>query len=320
MYINKRWNRIALITGILLVLGYASSIGVQFSSLMWVATAKGNWKVQSSEHMNGTGVVLLIITAILSTLPALLFIPSYIRSRKGKWLDLAEGVSLRDAVYYFAFYQIGYALIQLVYIVMETFHLDHALSDQSIGGLLSSFLPQFMMAAAGLLIFRGRLGDIGFVRPVKIGQLLGAVVVCYLFTAFVLDFIVTVPLSHLFHLELDSWREQQISGQVAQAKNMNLITGIVEVLLVGLFVPIAEEIMFRGALQTALVQQFGPFFGILGSSLIFGIIHVDPVLFMPLFSMALILGWLRHHYKSLWASILFHALNNTITVCLYFFR
>lgn len=142
----------------------------------------------------------------------------------------------------------------------------------------------------------------------------------YLFSTFLLDSIITVPIADYFHFELDSWREEQISGEVIQARSVSWLAGIAQVLLVGLFVPIAEETMFRGVLQTALTGRFGAVLGILGSSLLFGVIHVDPVLFPPLFVMGLMLGFLRYYYGSIWAAVLFHSLNNTITVLIYFFQ
>ncbi|WP_162142529.1 CPBP family intramembrane glutamic endopeptidase [Aneurinibacillus terranovensis] len=316
MHRQERWEKIALITGVLLVLGYISGMGLEFSSLKWVMTAKGDWKVESSDAVSRTWMLFFLSTAILSVLPAFIFIPALIKTRNKEWPGWERGVSMRYAVYYFALYQVGYVVIQLVFTVFP----QSLFAENSFGNLIESFLPQFMMAGIGLLLFYSRLHDIGFVRPVKGKQLILSIILCYIFTRFLLDYLITLPISNLFHFNLDSWREQQISGEVMQAKNIGLVTGVLEILFVGFFVPVAEEMMFRGVLQTVLVERFGAVIGVVGSSFLFAAIHVDPVLFPPLFTLGLMLGWLRHHHRSLWASVLFHALNNTITVCIYFFQ
>jgi membrane protease YdiL (CAAX protease family) len=317
-YVNshKRWERIAFYSGLLLIVGYISSLVLEFSSLHWVATEQGKWRVESSEDVTLLGFVLFACTLFFSIVPAFFYIPALLKTYKNEFPGWETGVSGKYAMYYMALYQISYGVILVLYMLFPY----PWFSEKSVGGFVESFLPQIMMLLFALLLFRHRLHDLGFVRPVKIKQLFFVVVIFYLFSTFLLDTVVTVPIADHFNFELDSWREQQISGEVLQAKNVSWLTGIAEVLLVGLFVPIAEETMFRGVLQTALTRRFGSVLGILGSSLLFGAIHVDPVLFPPLFAMGLMLGFLRHYYRSIWAAILFHAINNTITVLIYFFQ
>lgn len=313
---RERWERIAFCSALFLLIGYVSSLMLEFSSLQWIVTEQGKWRVASSEEPTRIGAIFLLSTLFFSVVPAFLYIPALLKVTRTEFPGWETGVSGKYAIYYFALYQMTYGVIIILYM----FFPYPWFSDQSVGGFFEAFLPQVMMFLLALLLFGNRLYDIGFVRPIKVKQLFFMVILFYLFSTFLLDSIITVPIADYFHFELDSWREEQISGEVIQARSVSWLAGIAQVLLVGLFVPIAEETMFRGVLQTALTGRFGAVLGILGSSLLFGVIHVDPVLFPPLFVMGLMLGFLRYYYGSIWAAVLFHSLNNTITVLIYFFQ
>lgn len=96
---------------------------------------------------------------------------------------------------------------------------------------------------------------------------------------------------------------------------------IVTVLLIILIVPILEEILFRGFLQSWLKQVLSLPYAIAATSLIFSLFHFstsqgwDNVdLILSLFVLSCFLGFLRERQKSLWASIGLHATFNAITV------
>ncbi|MBN6187361.1 CPBP family intramembrane metalloprotease [Aneurinibacillus sp. BA2021] len=313
---KERWEKIAFYSAVLLLVGYVSSFLLEFSFLQWVATGDGKWRVESADDMSLAGFLFFISTIFFSIAPAFFYIPALLKTIRNEFPGWEAGVSGKYALYYFALYQVACGVILILYMLFPY----PWFSEQSLLGFVEGFLPQCLMVVFALFLFGGRLQDIGFVRPVKVKQLLFTVIFFYLFSTFLLDTIITVPIADYFHFELDSWREEQISGEVLQAKSNSIVAGILEVLMVGLFVPVAEEVMFRGVLQTAIVRRFGAVAGVLGSSLLFGAIHVDPVLFPPLFAMGLMLGFLRHYYQSIWAAIFFHALNNTITVLIYFFQ
>lgn len=87
-------------------------------------------------------------------------------------------------------------------------------------------------------------------------------------------------------------------------------------LLVALIGPVGEEVMFRGVLQQALAERIGQPVSILLTALLFTMFHVDVVMFAPLLVLGLILGILRAAFRSLWAPILFHVVNNSASVLL----
>ncbi len=92
-------------------------------------------------------------------------------------------------------------------------------------------------------------------------------------------------------------------------------------LLVVFLVPIAEEMLFRGFLQTWLRQKLGWRYAILVTSLIFALFHYSSAqgtanltLLSSLFILSCFLGFLYERQGSLWASIALHMMFNGISV------
>ena len=76
---------------------------------------------------------------------------------------------------------------------------------------------------------------------------------------------------------------------------------------------ICEEYLFRGAILGVLLP-FGRTAAIIGSSVLFGFMHQNPLqLFYTVF-MGVILGYIYVKTKSIWACVLLHFFNNLITV------
>lgn len=83
-----------------------------------------------------------------------------------------------------------------------------------------------------------------------------------------------------------------------------------------LFPAVGEEILCRGFLGRGLVAHHGPFFGVLLASLLFGIMHIDPVQATGAFSLGLGLHFVYLTTRSLVAPIVIHLLNNAFAFVL----
>jgi membrane protease YdiL (CAAX protease family) len=93
------------------------------------------------------------------------------------------------------------------------------------------------------------------------------------------------------------------------------VTGLSIVLAVASLVivaPVVEEIVFRGLLFGALAGRLGVIGGALVTSLIFGLVHGDPVLFPSLAALGFISALAYAATGNLWVSIVLHALNNSL--------
>ncbi len=86
------------------------------------------------------------------------------------------------------------------------------------------------------------------------------------------------------------------------------------VVFVGCVLPaMGEEIFFRGFLGRGLLARYGIFYGALLSSLMFGLVHIDPPQAVGVMAMGVVLQGVFIATRSLFAPILLHGLNNALS-------
>lgn len=78
--------------------------------------------------------------------------------------------------------------------------------------------------------------------------------------------------------------------------------------------PIWEEVLFRGALLPGLARRFNPPVAVILSAAVFAAMHVQPLVLAYVFVIGLGLGWIRWFHRSLWASMIAHAVNNALAL------
>jgi len=89
-------------------------------------------------------------------------------------------------------------------------------------------------------------------------------------------------------------------------------------ILAGVLAPFGEELLFRGVFYPLLRDRVGVWPGVLLSSLIFGIIHGDITVGLTAFLLGIILALVYEYSRSLWTSILVHAINNSAKIALLY--
>lgn len=82
-------------------------------------------------------------------------------------------------------------------------------------------------------------------------------------------------------------------------------------LFISIIGPICEEIFFRGFFYRVLRSKFNIRIGILVSSIIFSFLHGEPVGFLPIFLLSIMLTYLYEKTGSLVAPITAHIIHNT---------
>lgn len=88
--------------------------------------------------------------------------------------------------------------------------------------------------------------------------------------------------------------------------------------VVGLLAPLSEELVFRGAILRSLLKwKANPWIGIVISSLLFALIHMNPAQMPHAFLIGLLLGWMYYRTDSIVPGVVYHWVNNTVAYVLY---
>ncbi len=74
--------------------------------------------------------------------------------------------------------------------------------------------------------------------------------------------------------------------------------------------PILEELIFRGIILDGLLKKYSPINSILISSVLFGLVHLNPWQFVAALSLGAFIGWIYYKTKSVSYAIIIHAANN----------
>jgi membrane protease YdiL (CAAX protease family) len=106
-----------------------------------------------------------------------------------------------------------------------------------------------------------------------------------------------------------SWIE---TFDLAKLFDRSLAERVVLAVVATLVAPVCEEIAFRGYLQTTLLSRRGPASALAASTLLFAVIHLDPVRFPALLVLGGVFGWLAWRSGSIWPAVAAHAVNNGI--------
>lgn len=89
-------------------------------------------------------------------------------------------------------------------------------------------------------------------------------------------------------------------------------------LVVGLLAPLAEEMVFRGAILRSLLRwKQNPWVGIVISALLFAVVHMNPAQMPHAFLVGLLLGWMYWRTDSIVPGVVYHWVNNTVAYILY---
>lgn len=93
-------------------------------------------------------------------------------------------------------------------------------------------------------------------------------------------------------------------------KDTSPMTLLANAMVMVLIPALGEEFFFRGILQKLFKRSIGVRGAVLASALCFAIAHQQPLSFLPLLFMGIVLGYTKQWTGSLWAPILLHSINN----------
>lgn len=92
--------------------------------------------------------------------------------------------------------------------------------------------------------------------------------------------------------------------------------GILAIIAFGALIgPVTEEVLFRGFLQPALKEIMGGMKAILLTSFFFALVHFNLYIFIQIFILGLLLGYLYEKTGTLVAPLSVHILHNSVSLC-----
>lgn len=86
------------------------------------------------------------------------------------------------------------------------------------------------------------------------------------------------------------------------------------VILIAILAPVAEELLFRGVILRGFLSHYTVRKAILASSILFGIVHLVPLLIVTGTILGSLFAWWRVRTRSLLLPLLGHVLNNTLAL------
>ena len=89
-------------------------------------------------------------------------------------------------------------------------------------------------------------------------------------------------------------------------------TGVYSFIAVVIAAPILEELIFRGIILKGFLKSYSPLKSILISSLLFGLIHLNPWQFIGASILGIFSGWIYYKTNKLTLCILIHLTNNLL--------
>ena len=135
-----------------------------------------------------------------------------------------------------------------------------------------------------------------------------------LFWVFVLTFGTVIPSEWLLE-QLDMEMPESVQHMFEQI--MSTPVGYVAI---GLLAPLAEEMVFRGAILRVLLKVFDRrwhWLPIVISAVLFGAVHGNMAQFLHAMLLGLLLGWLYYRTDSIVPGVVLHWVNNSIAYVIF---
>lgn len=219
---------------------------------------------------------------------------------------------LKFRTHVFIAFIVSNLLVSIVYVVLDAQQLlPWPLNDKL-------WIPvQFMMIfglLCGVLLTTGHRAGLQLARlfgppprfPWGYGTLLISSMLIFSFSSFLLLF---YPVS----LFAPGFVEERLTEQLLSVETVAPeLYRYLMLFVVLVFAPVAEEFVFRGVLLQRWAIRWNLPVGIVLSSILFGMLHINNPLGLTMFGVVMALLYIRT--RSLWVPIIAHAINNVVSV------
>ena len=160
----------------------------------------------------------------------------------------------------------------------------------------------YMLAAELYIIHKCRKKFHLRVRLEKIQQMPKTII---FLLVFIVGLFQTIPISALeSFMDLPDYLEQDF---------VDLAHNPIGILMLCIIAPIAEEYLFRGLMMRKMLRwNISPWYAIIASSIMFGLIHLNPAQIPGAIILGIVMAWMCYRTKSLIPGIIIHITNNTL--------
>ena len=218
------------------------------------------------------------------------------RSKLASWLVIASSWVFTLLIIFLGFFLVG---------ILELFGLSEDVSWELMGTLV------YVAVLAMTVLYLHWDGDLGgTLQMFKIGSV-GAGFIFLVGLPLMMTVIDLVATSIYDMLYIALWGESSIPEMVyyVDDSEYNIIRTLSFVSIV-IAAPVVEEILFRGYILDAIRELHGDVMAVLGSSVLFGLLHIEPYVVGMATLGGIIYGIVRIRSGSLWPSIVSHMLWN----------
>ena len=174
--------------------------------------------------------------------------------------------------------------------------------------------PLLWVGFIGMPIWAAQTKGNGWIRDFRVRFELIDVpvgIVAGLVTQFVVVPVVAWPILRIFHKtagDLGS-AAHDLADKAGRPWEIVLLF-----LTVAIGAPVAEELFFRGLVMGSLTNTYGTVIGVIGSAVIFGATHFEPLLFVPLAFTGAVFALLVVRFERLGPAIVAHITFNAATL------
>ena len=160
----------------------------------------------------------------------------------------------------------------------------------------------YMLAAELYIIHKCRKKFHLRVRLEKIQQMPKTIIFLLVFLVGLFQFIPMTALENF--MDLPDYLEQDF---------VDLAHNPIGILVLCIIAPIAEEYLFRGLMMRKMLRwNISPWYAIIASSIMFGLIHLNPAQIPGPIILGIVMAWMSYRTKSLIPGIIIHITNNTL--------
>ena len=224
-------------------------------------------------------------------------------------------VSLAKTAFFVLLYYASQLFMSLVVQIIYIASRGGDVSEKELASFISAGSIELVLASNAILIMvvalisrvkNKTLSQSCDIKPIKSGYV--PVIVMGIFAQFSISVILTFMMS--YGLFPTKWI---VSYENAPMMTTNASL-IIRILSMGIFAPLAEEIVFRGCIQKSLNESMPRWASIIITALIFAVMHGYEIQVIYAFIFGVLISWIYARYNSILPTIFFHIAFNMTSV------